>query len=260
MVEKSRQKESSTPRSGGAGPVEWIEEIRDRIVAEFQPMRLILFGSMARNEAGRHSDVDLLVVLPRADNKRQVTVEIQSCLAGLPVSRDIVVTTPEEIERRGRVVGTLLYSALREGKVIYDMSNSEHIAEGERWLQFAREDLTTAEALAGQTALKPRHACWLAQQAAEKGLKGALIFLQIEPPRSHDLDALRDLLPEGWRVKAEFPDLSALKEWAVEARYPGEWAEASSDDANTAVHQAGAFLSALTAELGDHGMEIVQPA
>ena len=44
--------------------------------------------------------------------------------------------------------------------------------------------------------------------------------MEIEFPFTHDLDRLRDLLPEGWRVKTEFPDLAELTIWAVEARYP----------------------------------------
>ena len=42
----------------------------------------------------------------------------------------------------------------------------------------------------------PRHVCWLAQQAAEKAIKAVLVFLQIDFPRSHDLDALRNLAPD----------------------------------------------------------------
>ena len=43
-------------------------------------------------------------------------------LSDLPVSKDIIVTTPEEIARRGHIVGTVLRAALREGKVVYERS------------------------------------------------------------------------------------------------------------------------------------------
>jgi hypothetical protein len=48
------------------------------------------------------------------------------------------------------------------------MSETEHNAEVQRWLRYAREDLVAAEALVGQRTVAPRHVCWLAQQAAEK--------------------------------------------------------------------------------------------
>ena len=67
----------------------------------------------------RHSDVDLLVVMPEVSHKRDVTLEMRRALNDLPVAKDVVVTTPDEIERRGHLVGTVLKPALEEGKVVY---------------------------------------------------------------------------------------------------------------------------------------------
>jgi predicted nucleotidyltransferase len=94
----------------------------ERIVRDYDPVKIILFGSHARGEAGPESDIDLLVVLPEVANKRQAAVAIRRVLRDLPVPKDIVVTTPEEIARRGDLVGTVLRPALREGKVLYERS------------------------------------------------------------------------------------------------------------------------------------------
>ena len=83
-------------------------------------MRIILFGSRARGDAGAESDVDLLVVFPEVADKRKAAIEIRRALADLPVSKDIVVTTPAEIARRGDLAGTVLCLALREGTVLYE--------------------------------------------------------------------------------------------------------------------------------------------
>jgi predicted nucleotidyltransferase len=101
-------------------PPEYLPEAIERITRRFDPLRIILFGSWARGDARPHSDLDLLVVLPRVENKRRATVEILRALNGLPMSKDVVVTTPEEIAARGNVVGYVLRPALREGKVIYE--------------------------------------------------------------------------------------------------------------------------------------------
>jgi predicted nucleotidyltransferase len=99
---------------------ECLPEAVRRIARQFDPLRIILFGSWARGEARPDSDIDLLVVLPHVENKRQVTVRIGNALSDLPASKDIVVTTPEEIAARGNIIGDVLRPALREGKVVYE--------------------------------------------------------------------------------------------------------------------------------------------
>ncbi len=94
----------------------------ERIVSGFQPERVILFGSYARGDATSDSDIDLLVVMPDGTDRRQTAIGIRSTLGGLGVAKDVVVTTPDEITRRGDLIGTVLRPALREGKVLYDRS------------------------------------------------------------------------------------------------------------------------------------------
>jgi len=38
----------------------------------------------------------------------------------LPISKDVIITTPDEIKRHGKVVGDILMPALEEGMVIYE--------------------------------------------------------------------------------------------------------------------------------------------
>jgi HEPN domain-containing protein len=117
--------------------------------------------------------------------------------------------------------------------------------ETQRWLRYATEDLTAAEKMLSGTDSFPRHACWLAQQAAEKALKAGLISCDQEFPFTHDLDRLRNLLPDNWQVKAKCPDLAELTEWAVEARYPGDLPEATLAEAKTAVEQANNVINSV---------------
>ena len=98
----------------------FISTMVDRIVERFQPLQVVLFGSHARGTANAWSDVDLLVVLPDVSDKRAAAVDIRRTLGDLPVCKDIVVATPEEIARRGHLAGTVLRSALREGKIVYE--------------------------------------------------------------------------------------------------------------------------------------------
>jgi uncharacterized protein len=97
-----------------------IEEMTRRIVARFDPLQVILFGSRARGDAHDDSDVNLLVVLPHVENSRTKAVAILDELADLPAFKDVVVTTPDEIVAYGRLIGNVLEPALREGRVLYE--------------------------------------------------------------------------------------------------------------------------------------------
>ena len=110
------------PEIDQADAAAWVQSITERIAQNFDPLRIILFGSHARDAAGSESDIDLLVVLPNVADKRRAAIEIRRTLADVPVSKDIIVTTPEEIEQRGALVGTVLRPALREGEVVYERS------------------------------------------------------------------------------------------------------------------------------------------
>lgn len=97
-----------------------ITEVVDRLVERFNPDRILLFGSRARGEARADSDFDLLVVLPHVENRHKTLVAMLRAVADLAVAVDVIPTDPSEIERRGGLPGTVLRSALREGKVLYE--------------------------------------------------------------------------------------------------------------------------------------------
>jgi predicted nucleotidyltransferase len=98
----------------------YLSEVVNRIVQKFHPVKIILFGSWARGTAREDSDIDLLVVLPKVEHTRKAAIQIGNSLSNLPISKDIVVTTPKDIEKYGKTVGYILLPALREGKVIYE--------------------------------------------------------------------------------------------------------------------------------------------
>lgn len=134
------------------------------------------------------------------------------------------------------------------------MSAPESASEIRRWLRYASEDLRTAEILMSQPGIPPRNACFYAQQAAEKALKAVLIFLGRTVPRIHDLDALRETLPDDWSVTREHPDLASLTNWAAHARYPSDEPGPLADDAIEAIAQDHAVLTSVTRDLRQHGL------
>jgi len=95
-----------------------LQEIVRRIVAAVQPEKIILFGSAAREEMGPDSDLDLLVI-KSCRNRRETARSIRHKLIGIGIAKDVIVATPEDIERYKDTIGLIYRPALIEGKVIY---------------------------------------------------------------------------------------------------------------------------------------------
>ena len=102
----------------GAIREEILQEIVRRIVEAVHPEKIILFGSAARGQMGPDSDLDLLVVKACADRRETARVA-RRALIRIGVAKDIIVVTPEDIERHKDNRGLVIYPALREGKVLY---------------------------------------------------------------------------------------------------------------------------------------------
>jgi len=84
-----------------------------------QPEKIILFGSAARGEMGPDSDLDLLVIKSRV-HRRHLAQRIYRNLIGVGQAVDIVVATPEDLDRYGDSIGLVYKPALREGKILYE--------------------------------------------------------------------------------------------------------------------------------------------
>jgi len=103
----------------GASDIDLLRTLVNRLVDGFDPERILLFGSRARGTARPDSDVDVLVVMPSGTHKSETQVAMRRALRDIQASKDILVTTPDEIARRGRIPGLVLRTALSEGVEIY---------------------------------------------------------------------------------------------------------------------------------------------
>lgn len=96
-----------------------IDELVQRIVEAAHPLRIILFGSAARGQAGPDSDIDVMVVMPDGTHRRHTAMDLYQRLSGISVAVDIVVATPTDLEKHKDTIGLIYRAVLREGKEIY---------------------------------------------------------------------------------------------------------------------------------------------
>jgi HEPN domain-containing protein len=113
------------------------------------------------------------------------------------------------------------------------------------WVEKAKGDFHTAQReLRARRAPNYDAACFHSQQCAEKYLKAFLVLQKIEPPRSHNLVELLKLcvLRDG-SFELVRPALEALNTFAVNIRYPGEFAtKEEARDAVRAMKQVQDFV------------------
>jgi predicted nucleotidyltransferase len=96
-----------------------IDDLCRRIVEEFDPDRIILFGSYASGNHRPDSDVDMLVVLPFEGKSFWKSLEILNRTDPIfPI--DLLARQPEDTARRYQEGDPLIREALDHGKVLYE--------------------------------------------------------------------------------------------------------------------------------------------
>jgi len=96
-----------------------LNEIVRRVVDTARPEKIILFGSAARGKMGPNSDVDLLVVKRGKFDQRRLTGDIYLSLHGVGQAVDVIVVTPEQVEKHRETYWMVIAPALREGREVY---------------------------------------------------------------------------------------------------------------------------------------------
>ena len=99
-----------------------LDDIIRRIVEVAQSEKIILFGSAARGDMNRHSDVDLLIIKECA-NPLELMGQIYQNLHRVGAAVDAIVVTPQSVERYKDTHALVIKPALREGKVVYEAAS-----------------------------------------------------------------------------------------------------------------------------------------
>jgi uncharacterized protein len=97
-----------------------LEQITQKLVLTMKPEQIILFGSYAYGEPTEDSDIDLLVIIAQSDEPRYRRArQAYKVLRGIGISKDILVMTRAEVERKTNVASSLVNQVLSRGRILY---------------------------------------------------------------------------------------------------------------------------------------------
>lgn len=97
-----------------------IDAARDKIVSDFNPERIILFGSFADGKPDFDSDIDLFVIMNTDLPPYERAAPIRKALRDIGFPLDVIVRTPREFAGCRDAVGTIAYTAAHKGKTLYE--------------------------------------------------------------------------------------------------------------------------------------------
>ncbi|HEY9871113.1 MAG TPA: HEPN domain-containing protein [Candidatus Obscuribacterales bacterium] len=235
-----------------------LSEAVRRLHLAGSPLKIALFGSRAEGRAHPYSDIDLLVVEEAGVDCRERQVAYLRALGGLFPDIDVVVHTIEDVASWRNVRNHLLTYALTHGRVLFEDSERLHrscaydTAYGDLRVSEDKEPKTQADLAkewfengdadleAGRVIVEHagtfKMACFHAQQAIEKYLKGFLILHRRIFSKTHNLDNLR---AECCDITAELtalpPDLKNITSYCAALYAPGVWPQKGEAEAALAV-------------------------
>ncbi len=100
---------------------ELIQYITEKIVSGIEPDKVILFGSRARGDYRRDSDLDLFIIKDSKERSKITRRKIEALLRGRKFSLDLLVRKPEEVEWNLKLNNPFyLKDIFKEGRVLYE--------------------------------------------------------------------------------------------------------------------------------------------
>jgi HEPN domain-containing protein/predicted nucleotidyltransferase len=230
-----------------------IQNMVAKLVAEYAPERVILFGSYAYGQPRPDSDIDLLIVKDTSESRSERRSTVRRILAettrSIPV--DTLILTPQELEQRLAIGDHFIQDILEKGKALVGgayhitMQPEESLYHLE-WLRIAEKDFERVNRLLLEMQ-DPEAAGFYLQQAVEKFFKAFLIYHGWHLQRIHSLETLLDDALAYDASLEEYREVcKKITEFYFAERYPSAGgAELTEETVRDALEQANGLIERL---------------
>jgi len=222
--------------------IKTLKDISRRLIKEYDPDKIILFGSRVEGTDNEGSDIDLVIV--KATEKRPLDrrIEVETLLADRTVSIDIVVYTPDEMRSLYSMGSPFVEEIMEKGRLLYMRRATS------AWIRDAEEELESAKVLYEHGRYKS--ACYHSQQSVEKGLKAIILEKGRRPERTHDIVELHNEVTKMGSDPGLTMEDAVYLSSIYKGRYPTEegllpHGEPSRADTERAVRSASLFIEKL---------------
>ena len=250
-----------------------IDALRIRLAPALERagvLRAYVIGSVAAGNATEESDVDLLVVAESDKPMRHRYPDFGEVRRACEWPADVFPYTPEEVREAVAARRRFVVQALAEGVQIFERGLQPYAldrvvreaviaeergeywgGEGIEWIEDAGGDLAAARLLLGNEMFAL--ACFNAQQAAEKALKGLAYHRGDRRVREHSLEVLFEMLVGDYpQIEPSRGDMERMAPYYTNTRYPNApvpraRSSFTEDEARAAVSGAETLLGAVSA-------------
>ena len=211
----------------------FVNRLNSFLIDHYAPEMIILYGSTARGDSDEFSDIDMMVIMDVEDDAK-LSAEMLTGTDHIIHDKHIFVRSVADFIAQRDIPGTMIFSALSEGLVLYRKTDfdadaaplksyeerKKDVIKGE-YLDQAREFLGRGEmALDNMQLFRCRD---YLRFAAVRALKAVMVFRDVHPPRSADPEVLfkraRELFPEVGKLQ---PLIEELNEYCPAGNDPGE--------------------------------------
>jgi uncharacterized protein len=243
---------------------EELDRVVHRLVHEFDPVAVYLFGSRARGDAGEDSDYDLMLVLADDNTRVRSRQVLWAAAQSNRIHVNLFLSRVGAFAWRRHEVGTLEYEVQIDGIRVHPASGADLRAGGHRtsehgsmnvkvveeWLRRVERDVRTARLCCEADDPMPDQAAYHVQQAAGKLTKAALVAHEIRPRKGHMIGEFAKRLPRRFRDRDRFLALERFTKFVWVHRYPDETGAPPEPEPSAAeVRTWIAELAALKADL-----------